>query len=158
MKDVFIKNKKAYFNYAIEEEFIAGICLRGGEVKSLREGKCNIDDAYADFFAQKTPKARNEVALYLVGSHIASYDKGGYTKYEPNRQRKLLLEKKDIQKLIGKIKQKGFTLVPLSIFFNQRGLAKVKLGIGKGKSEFDKRATIKQRDWEKEKGKILKNP
>ncbi|MFN5351313.1 MAG: SsrA-binding protein SmpB [Alphaproteobacteria bacterium] len=155
--DVFIKNKKAYFNYTILEEYTAGICLLGSEVKSLREGKCSIEESYADFFTQKTINNKIENALYLVNSHIAEYNKSGYQKkHDPIRKRKLLLHKKDIAKLIGKIRQKGFSLVPLNLFFNDRGLAKVKLGLGKGKSEFDKRDTIKNRDWAREKSRLVK--
>ena len=127
-------NRKARYEYTIEEEFEAGIVLTGTEVKSLRESKANIADAYAG------PKD-NEI--WLINLHIAEYGHGNRFNHEARRPRKLLLHKKQISKLLGRLKVKGVTLIPLSLYFNKRGLAKVKLGIAIGKKLYEKRDTIK---------------
>ena len=134
------KNKKAFFNYEIIERFEAGIVLVGTEVKSLREGNVNLDEAYG--------RIKNG-EIWLIGAHISEYGKRGYTNHEPKRKRKLLLHKSEIRKLETKVKERGFTLVPLSIYF-KGGLVKVEMGLCKGKKLFDKRDSMKKRDARKE--------
>jgi SsrA-binding protein len=141
-------NRKARYEYTIEEEFEAGIVLTGTEVKSLRKGKANIADAYA------VPK---EDELWIINLDIAVYDHGNRFNHEARRPRKLLLHRKQINKLLGRLKVKGVTLVPLSLFFNSRGLAKIKLGLATGKKLYEKRDTIKQRDWQRDKARIMRN-
>ncbi len=140
-------NRKAFANYAIEEELEAGLALTGTEVKSLRAGKANIADAYAG------PKGEE---LWLFNATIAPYAGGNRFNHEERRPRKLLLHRRQINKLIGRLKVKGVTLVPLALYFNSRGIAKIKLGLGTGKKEYEKRDTIKQRDWQKDKARIMR--
>jgi SsrA-binding protein len=131
------RNKKAFFNYEIIEKFEAGLVLVGSEVKSIRDGKVTIHEAYA--------RVKNGEA-WLIGMDIGLYPQAGpYQNHEPRRSRKLLLHKREINRLIAKTREKGLTLVPLSLYFKE-GLAKVQLGLGRGKREFDKRATIKDRE------------
>jgi len=142
-------NRKARFEYSVEEEFEAGIVLTGTEVKSLRLGKgVNIAEAYA---------APKEGELWLLNATIAEYGAGNRFNHEPRRPRKLLLHKKQIAKLLGRLKVKGTTLVPLSLYFNSRGLAKVKLGLAMGKKLYEKRDVIKKRDWERDKARIMRS-
>lgn len=140
-------NRKARYEYAVEEELEAGIVLTGTEVKSLREGKANIADAYA---------AEKNGEIWLLNATIAEYGSGNRFNHEPLRHRKLLLHKKQIKKLLGRLKVKGVTVVPLSLYFNSRGIAKVKLGVGVGKKSYEKRDTIKKRDWERDKARIMR--
>jgi SsrA-binding protein len=140
-------NRKARRNYGIEEEIEAGIVLTGTEVKSLRSGKANIAEAYAG------PKGEE---IWLFNSTIAEYASGNRFNHDPRRPRKLLLHKQQIKKLLGKLKVKGVTLVPLSLYFNSRGMAKIKLGLGTGKKEYEKRDTIKKRDWQRDKARIIR--
>ena len=142
------QNRKARHNYFIDEVLEAGIMLAGTEVKSLRQGKASIGDAYA------SDKA-GEIWLYNV--NIPEYDSGGYTRHEEKRARKLLLKKREIAKLLGAVQRDGVTLVPLSIYFNPRGIAKVELGVAKGKNKGDKRESEKKRDWERERGRLLRD-
>jgi len=142
------ENRKARYNYFIEEDFEAGIMLVGTEVKSLRAGGANIQESYASF--------ENE-GLYLVNAHIAEYGFGNRNNHDPARPRKLLLHKKELTKLFAKIQRAGKTVVPLSLYFNERGKVKVKLGLASGKKQHDKRATEKARDWGREKSRILKS-
>lgn len=143
-----IRNRSAYFEYFIEEKNVAGIVLTGTEIKSLREGKASFNDAYCYF----TSKGE----LFLRNLHIAIYEHGSYANHDPLRERKLLLQKKEIRKLQLKIKEKGFTLIPLRIFINEKGLAKVEIGLAKGKKLYDKRATIKKREADREIKRHLK--
>ncbi|RME82208.1 MAG: SsrA-binding protein SmpB [Planctomycetota bacterium] len=131
-----IKNKKAYHDFEILDELEAGIVLVGTEVKSLREGKASIGESYCRIID-------NEV--YWVGAHIPPYEKGGYANHDPFRKRKLLLHKREIKKLVTKVTQKGFTLVPLKLYF-RNGFAKLKIGLAKGKKLHDKREDIRKRD------------
>jgi len=149
---IIAKNRKAYFEYQIMEEFDAGIVLQGSEVKSLRAHSCNITDSYADirYAANGNPE------VYLLNLNINEYKNAGKRNHQPRRVRKLLMHKKEIRKLIGKLEQKGFTLIPLIIYFNHRGLVKIKLALGKGKNQRDKRETIKKRDWNRQKSRELK--
>jgi len=139
-------NRKAYHDYHIQESFEAGIVLKGSEIKSIRAGKVNLSDAYA--------KPENG-ELWLYNSHIASYDAASYNTHEPIRPRKLLLHRKEIDILAGKVMQKGLTLVPLKLYI-KHGLAKVELGVAKGKKVYDKREAIARRDAEREIDRALK--
>jgi SsrA-binding protein len=140
-------NKKAFRDYAVDEEFEAGLVLTGTEVKSLRAGKVNIGDAYA---------AAHNDEIWLYNASITPYSHGNLQNHEERRPRKLLLHKKQIEKLIGRLKVKGVTLAPLSIYFNSRGLAKIKIGLATGKKEYEKRADIKKRDWQRDKARIMR--
>jgi SsrA-binding protein len=130
-------NRKARFNYEIEEEIEAGIMLLGSEVKSLREGKVNINEAYAHEI---------EGNIMLLNANIAEYKGANKFNHEPNRPRKLLLHCKQINKLLGKVNIKGYSLIPLKIYFNDRNIIKVSIGVAKGKALYDKRKSIKERD------------
>lgn len=141
------ENRKARFNYEIGETLEAGLVLEGSEVKSLRNGKANIAESYASAEGGE---------LWLINSHIAEYAQAGRENHEPKRRRKLLLHQKEIGKLAGAIQREGITVVPLSMYFNSRGIAKVKLGIGKGKKLHDKRETEKKRDWNRQKARVLR--
>lgn len=140
-------NRKARFEYFIEEEIEAGIVLAGTEVKSLRTGKATINEAYA---------SEKDGDIWLINANIPEYSGGNRFNHEPRRPRKLLLHKRQIKKLAGRLKVKGVTLVPLALYFNSRGLAKVKIGLAQGKKEYEKRDTIKQRDWERDKARIMR--
>ena len=141
------ENRKARFNYDIEEKLEAGIALMGSEVKSLRAGKANIADSYA---------ASEGGELYLINAHIAEYTQAGRNGHAPTRRRKLLLHRKEIGRLAGAIQREGMTVVPLKLYFNARGIAKVLLGLAKGKKLHDKRETEKKRDWERQKGRLMR--
>jgi SsrA-binding protein len=130
-------NRKAYHEYHIEEKFEAGIALTGTEVKSLREGRANLKESYAKI-------ANGE--LFLVNAHITPYSCGNLSNHEPKRTRKLLMHKREIDRLFGKVRERGYTLVPLSIYFNDRNKAKLEFGLGKGKTLYDKRDAIKKKD------------
>ena len=140
-------NRKARFNYEIGEVVEAGIVLTGSEVKSLRTGKANIAESYAD-------ARRGEV--WLVNANITEYVQAGRFNHPQKRPRKLLLHKRQINKLIGAVEREGMTVVPLKIYFNDKGRAKVEIALAKGKKLHDKRETEKKRDWAREKGRILR--
>lgn len=142
------ENRKAKFNYEFLERFEAGIVLTGTEVKSLRVGGANIMDAFAEI--------RNGEVL-LINADIPVLKTSRHFTHEPRRPRNLLLNKKQIKKLIGKLKDKGLSLVAVHLYFNLRGLAKVDLALGKGKKQYEKRESIKERDWGREKERIFKN-
>ncbi|MBO0334703.1 SsrA-binding protein SmpB [Sneathiella sp. CAU 1612] len=142
------ENRKARYNYFIHEEFEAGLILLGTEVKSLRAGRANIQDAYASF---------ENNGLYLINAHISEYGHGNRNNHEPLRPRQLLMHKKEIRKIAGQIQKAGKTLVPLSMYFNDRGIVKVKVGLASGKKQHDKRATERDRDWGREKQRLLKS-
>jgi SsrA-binding protein len=141
------ENRKARFNYEIEEKLEAGIALLGSEVKSLRTGKANIADSYA---------ASEGGELYLINAHIGEYAQAGRAKHDPTRRRKLLVHRREMGRLAGAIQKEGMTLVPLKLYFNARGIAKVELGLGKGKKLHDKRETEKKRDWDRQKGRLMR--
>lgn len=141
------ENRKARHNYFIEEEFEAGMMLRGTEVKSLRAGRANIQEAYASFENDR---------LFLINAHISEYGHGNRNNHEPLRPRELLMHKKELTKLAAKIQRQGMTLVPLSLYFNERGIAKVKLGLAHGKKKHDKRETERNRDWQRDKQRLMK--
>lgn len=146
-KKIIAQNKKAYFNYFIEEKIEAGIILTGSEVKSLRQGKASIEDSHAE-------NSGKEVFLY--NCHIAEYDKAGKFNHSTRRTRKLLLNSGEINKIIGKIRVKGYTLVALSLYFNQKNRLKVELGVAKGKKLHDKRETIKDKDWKRDQSRLMR--
>ena len=139
-------NRKASFNYFFEDLLEAGIVLKGSEIKSIREGKVNIADSYA---------VEENGELILINSHIASYKQASYSNHKPLDSRKLLLNKKEINKLIGKIQREGLTIVPTKMYF-KKGKAKVELAVAKGKKQYDKRATKKNRDWSREKARYVR--
>ena len=144
---VVATNRKAYHDYFIEEKFEAGIMLTGTEVKSLREGRANLQDSYASV---------KDGEAFLYHCHISPYSHGNLMNHDPLRVRKLLLHKKEIHKLLGKTQQKGLTLVPLRIYFSERGKAKVELGLAKGKKLYDRRDTIKAREAGREVQRAIK--
>jgi SsrA-binding protein len=146
-RKVVAQNKRAYYEYHIEEKMEAGIVLTGSEVKSLRSGKANIGDAFADTDGK---------AIYLRQCHIAKYGAANRWNHDETRVRTLLLHKGEIQRLIGKLQTKGLTLIPLQMYFNDKNLVKIELGLGKGKKLHDKRETEKKRDWQRQKGRMLK--
>jgi SsrA-binding protein len=133
---IIAQNRKAFYNYHIEDKFEAGLVLTGTEIKSIREGKVSLQDAYV------WPENGE---MWLVNSYIAPYQKGSFSNHEPNRPRKLLLHRKEIASLIGEVKRKGFTLVPLRLYL-KKNLAKVEVGLGRGKRAYDKRETTAKRD------------
>ena len=139
-------NRKASFNYFFEDLLEAGIVLKGSEIKSIRDGKVNIADSYA---------VEKNGEIILINSHIASYKQASYTNHKPLDDRKLLLNKKEINKLIGKIQRDGLTIVPTKMYF-KKGKAKVELAVAKGKKQYDKRVTKKNRDWRREKARYVR--
>ena len=145
---VVADNRRAYYEYFVEEKFEAGIELQGTEVKALRGGEGSIAESYA--------MVEDEEA-FLVNSNIPQYAKGSWMNHEPRRKRRLLLKKREIAKLQGAIQRQGLTLVPLSIYFNASGKAKVELALARGKKAHDKRETIKERDWKREQGRLLRD-
>ncbi len=146
-KVLIAQNRKARHNYLIEESLEAGLVLAGTEVKSLRQGRASIVEAYA---------ADRQGELYLLNSHIPIYDAAGRFNHQPKRPRKLLLHSRELARLIGLIRREGYTLVPLSLYFNERGIAKVELGLGRGKRKADKRETEKRRDWQRQKARLMR--
>ena len=143
---IISNNRKAKFNYFFNEFFEAGIVLRGSEVKSLRDGKANISESYA--FDSKGE-------IYLVNSHIPSYKESSYNNHNPKRNRKLLLNKREINKLLGRINIEGLTLIPTKLYF-KKGKAKVEIAVAKGKKRYDKRQVKKKRDWNREKARYFR--
>ena len=143
---IICTNRKASFNYFFSEIYEAGISLKGSEVKSLRDGRANIAESYA---------VDHRGEFFLVNSHIPSYKQSSYNDHEPNRNRKLLLNKREIDKLIGRINREGFTLIPTKIYF-KKGKAKVEIAVAKGKKQHDKRQVKKKRDWNREKARYFR--
>ncbi len=141
-------NKKAYHDYTIEQTIEAGMVLKGSEVKSLRAGKANLKDGYARV-------KNNELWLYNV--HISPYTHASYDAPDSTRARKLLLHRREINKLIGKMQEKGYSLIPLKIYFNEKGKAKLALGLAKGKKLYDKRAALKKKDTKRDMDRALRN-
>ena len=139
-------NRKASFNYFFKEIFEAGIVLKGSEIKSVRSGKINIADSYA---------VDKDGEIFLINSHIPIYKQASYSNHNPYSERKLLLNKREINKLIGKMQRDGFTIVPTKMYF-KKGKAKVELAVAKGKKQYDKRATKKNRDWNREKARYVR--
>ena len=141
-------NRRARFNYEIGQTFEAGIQLTGTEIKSLREGKSNIADSFA---------GEKDGELYLYNAYIPEYLQANRFNHQPTRPRKLLLHKREINRLMGAVQRDGMTIVPLKIYFNDRGRAKVEIALARGKKLHDKRETSKQRDWDREKGRLLRD-
>ena len=145
---VIAENRKARFNYAIEDTLEVGIALTGTEVKSIRNGKSTIAESYAD------PK---DVEIWLINCNIPEYLQANRFNHEPKRPRRLLLHRKQINKLMGAVERQGMTLVPLKMYFNERGRVKLQLALAKGKQLHDKRASEKDRDWGREKGRLMRS-
>ncbi|MDY0342873.1 MAG: SsrA-binding protein SmpB [Lentimicrobium sp.] len=138
---IIIKNKRAGFEYFLTEEFTAGIILTGTEIKSVREGKANLTDAFCAFIGDE---------LFVRNMHISEYKFGTYANHEPKRDRKLLLNRRELRKIITKTREKGLTIIPTSMFINEKGLAKLNISIAKGKKLYDKRETLKTKDVRRE--------
>ncbi len=145
---VVAENRKARYNYTIEDTLEAGLVLTGSEVKSLRAGRANIAESYA---------RTEDGEIYLVNAHIAEYKQAGPFGHDPRRPRKLLLHKRQIARLAASVQRDGATLVPLKLYFNDRGIAKLLLGLAVGKRKFDKRETEKRRDWERQKARLMRD-
>ena len=141
-------NRKARYNYAIGDTFEAGIMLTGTEVKALRTGKANVAESYASY---------EDNELWLINCHIPEYLQANRNNHEPRRRRKLLMSKREISRLSQAVARDGMTIVPLKLYFNDRGLAKVQLGLAKGKKNHDKRETEKKRDWNREKARLMRD-
>lgn len=146
-QDLYIKNKKAYFEYHVLDEYVAGIKLLGTEIKSIREGKANLNDAFCTFIDNQ---------LYIRNLHISEYSHGSFYNHEAKRDRVLLLNKKELKKLQTRTEEKGFTIIPLALFISDRGFAKLKIGLAQGKKAYDKRDTIKERESKIELSRVLK--
>ena len=144
---VVADNRKARFNYAIGDTFEAGIVLTGSEVKSLRAGRATIAESYAD--------ARGG-ELWLINSNIPEYLQAGRFNHAPKRARKLLLQKREINRLVGAVEREGMTIVPLKLYFNEKGRAKIEIALARGKKLHDKRETLKKRSWERERGRLMR--
>ena len=142
------QNRKARFDYKIDETYEAGLVLTGTEVKSLRLGRGNIQESYA---------VPEDGDFWLINAYIPEYEGAKHFGHEPKRKRKLLMKRREFEKLGAEVARKGMTLVPLSLYFNDRGIAKLKLGLAKGKSDIDRRETIKERDWNRQKSRVLRD-
>ncbi|MBL7721796.1 MAG: SsrA-binding protein SmpB [Chitinophagaceae bacterium] len=142
-----LKNRQAYYDYFIDIKYDAGIILLGTEVKSLRQGKASFNDSYCII---------HKGEIWVKSLHIAEYSHGTVNNHDPLRDRKLLLEKKEIRKIESKLKEKGYTLIPLRIYFNEKNLAKMEIGLARGKKQHDKRDSIRQKDAEREMKRFLK--
>lgn len=142
-----IKNRSAFHEYFIDNTYVAGMVLKGTEVKSLRDGKASFNDSYCLI---------HKGEIWLKSLHIAEYSHGTVNNHDPLRDRKLLLQKREINKIEGKLKEKGYTIIPLRIFFNDKNLLKIEIGLARGKKLYDKRDTIKKRDVEREMKRYLK--
>lgn len=142
------ENRRARFDYFIEDKFEAGLMLTGTEVKALRAGEATIADSYAEVRGGE---------VWLVNANVPEFSHGNRNNHEPKRPRKLLLHEREIAKMTGAVERKGMTLVPLSIYFNGKGRAKVELALAKGKQAQDKRATIKDRDWKRDKARLMRD-
>jgi SsrA-binding protein len=145
--DIQIKNKRAFFDYHIVENFVAGIALLGTEIKAIRQGKANMSDAFCMFIGN---------VLYVRNLHISEYSNSSFFHHDIKRDRVLLLKKKELKKLKAKSEEKGYTIVPLRIFTNERGFAKIEIALAQGKKEFDKRDSIKDRESKREMDRAMK--
>ncbi|MEO7655570.1 MAG: SsrA-binding protein SmpB [Sphingomicrobium sp.] len=145
---IVAENRRARYDYFVEEKFEAGIQLAGTEVKALRQGEGSIAESYAALEGEE---------VFLINSHIPEYSHGNRMNHEPRRPRKLLLKAREIAKLQGAVARQGLTLVPLSLYFNAQGRAKVEIALARGKKAHDKRETIKERDWKREQGRLLRD-
>lgn len=145
---IVCQNKKAFHDYHIDAKYEAGMVLTGPEVKSLRAGKANLKDGYV--------QVDNRGELVMYGVHISQYSYATHNPNAPTRSRKLLMHKREIKKLIGKLQEKGLALIPLKIYFKENGKAKVELGLARGKKQYDKRASIKQRDSDRDLQRVMR--
>lgn len=136
-----ITNKKAYHDYFIQDEFTAGIMLTGTEIKSVRKGKVNLSDSYCSF---------KENELFVIGMHISEYENASFVKHDPKRDRKILLTKRELKQLKSKVQEKGLTIIPLNLFINEHGLAKLHIAVAKGKHTYDKKESLKEKDIKRE--------
>jgi SsrA-binding protein len=143
--NINIKNRKASFEYQFIATFVAGISLVGTEIKSIRNNQANISDAYCVFMDEE---------LYVKNLHIAEYPNGGYANHEPKRDRKLLLNKQELHKMLGKVKEKGNAVIPIRLFINESGKAKLEIALAKGKKVYDKRESIKEKDQKRDMDRI----
>lgn len=141
------RNRSAYHEYFIDDKYEAGMVLTGTEVKSIREGKVSFNDSYC---------LLHKGEVFVKSLHISEYSHGNINNHQPDRDRKLLLQKREIRKIESKLKEKGYTLVPLRIYFNEKGLAKMDIGLGKGKKLHDKRETLRKKDVEREMKRYIK--
>lgn len=146
-RKVAAENRKARYNFAIDDTYEAGLVLLGTEVKSLRNGKANIAESYASY---------EDDELWLINAHIPEYLQANRFNHDPRRRRKLLMSKREIARLSQAVARDGMTVVPLKLYFNDRGMAKLELALAKGKKLHDKRETEKRRDWNREKGRLLR--
>ena len=146
--NINIKNRKVSFEYELIERFVAGMKLLGTEIKSIRNGKANLSDSYCQFYSGE---------LYVKNLHISEYEMGTHSNHEAKRDRKLLLNRKELQKLEKKVKESGFTIVPVRLFINDRGLAKLEISLARGKKVYDKRETLKQKDAKREIDRMMKS-
>jgi len=146
-KKILVQNRRVRHDFFIDEIFEAGIVLTGSEIKSLRQGKASLVDCFADNSGDE---------LFLKNSYIPEYDKANQFSHEPRRHRKLLLHGREIRKIIGRITQKGYTAVPLSIYLNSKNRAKVELALAHGKKDYDKRESIKEREWKKDQARLMR--
>jgi SsrA-binding protein len=146
-EQLYIKNKKAYFEYSVLDEYTAGVKLLGTEIKSIREGKVNLGDAFCTFINDQ---------LYVRNMHISEYSHGSFYNHEYKRDRVLLLTKKELRKLKARSEEKGLTIIPLAMFISDRGFAKLKIGLAQGKKTYDKRETMKERDTKVEMDRAMK--
>ena len=147
-RKVVAENRRARFDYMISDVVEAGLMLTGTEVKALREGKANIAESYA---------SPEDGAIWLINANIPEYSAGNRENHEPKRSRKLLLHKREIARLSQAVERKGYTIVPLRLYFNERGIAKLEIGLGQGKKYHDKRETSKDRDWSRQKQRLLRD-
>lgn len=144
---VIALNRRAHFEYALDDHFEAGLVLTGTEVKSLRLGRASIEEAYATNYQEE---------IWLINAFIPEYTHGNRQNHEPKRPRKLLLHGKQVRKLIGLLKVRGTTLIPLKLYFNAAGFAKLEIAVARGKKQYEKRETIKNRDWKRDQARLLK--
>jgi SsrA-binding protein len=147
-KTISIKNKKASYAYFLLEEYTAGIQLSGTEIKSIRAGKANLNDAFCSFTGSE---------LFVKNMHIAEYSYGTHYNHEPKRNRKLLLTKRELKKLLTKVTEKGFTIIPVLLYINEKGLAKLDIALARGKHYYDKRESIKRKDTQREIDRMAKD-
>ncbi len=145
---IIAQNRRARHNYTIEDTLEAGLVLTGSEVKSLREGRGNIQDSYA---------TEQNGEIFLINAYIPEYKQAGQFNHDPRRARKLLLKRREIDRVTGAVQREGATMVPLKLYFNARGIAKLKLAVAEGKKLHDKREASKQRDWNREKARLMRD-
>lgn len=146
--EVNIRNKRATFEYELIDTYVAGMVLRGSEIKSVRDGKASMNDAYCQF---------KDDELWIKNLNISEYKEATVWQHEPLRMRKLLLSKKELSKLLAKVKERGFTIIPLRLFITERGFAKIEIALARGKKVYDKRASIKEKDQKRDLDRSMRN-